>query len=58
MSSEEVATRIADAIENRARTVIMTGQGKLASFLSKFAPAFLDKQVFNTVAKERNSILS
>jgi short-subunit dehydrogenase len=58
MSSEEVASKIADAIESRAREVIMTKQGKLTAFLKKFAPAFLDKQVYKMVAKERNSLLT
>src|SRR6201994_2505730 len=36
MSSDEVAKRIADGIENRSRTLIMTSQGKLTVTLSKF----------------------
>jgi len=57
MPPEEVATIIADGIENRSRTLIMTGQGKLTVFLSKFLPGFLDKMVYKTIAKERNSLL-
>ncbi|MES2064699.1 MAG: SDR family oxidoreductase [Bacteroidota bacterium] len=57
MTAEEVAVIIADGIENRERTLIMTSQGKLTVFLSKFLPAFLDKQVFNVFAKEKNSLL-
>jgi short-subunit dehydrogenase len=57
MSSDEVAKIIADGIENRSRTLIMTGQGKLTVALSKFIPAFLDKMVYNVFAKERDPLL-
>lgn len=57
MTSDEVAKIIADGVENRKRTLIMTGQGKLVVFLSKFLPGFLDNMVYNTFAKEKNSLL-
>jgi short-subunit dehydrogenase len=57
MTSEEVATLIVNGVENRKRTLIMTFQGKLTVFLSKFLPAFLDKQVYNVFAKEKNALL-
>ena len=57
MSSEEVAKIIADGIENRSRTLVMTGQGKLTVALSKFLPGLLDELVYNTIAKEKNSLL-
>jgi short-subunit dehydrogenase len=57
MTSEEVAEIIANGIENRERTLIMTFQGKLTVFLSKFLPAFLDKQVFKVFAREKNALL-
>ncbi len=57
MTSDEVAKIIADGVENRERTLIMTGQGKLTVFLSKFLPAWLDKLVYNVFAKERDSLL-
>jgi short-subunit dehydrogenase len=57
MSSEQVAVIIADGVENRARTLVMTGQGKLMVFLNKFVPGFVDKMVYNTIAKEKNSLL-
>ncbi len=57
MTADEVAIIIADGIENRARTLIMTGQGKLMVFLNKFLPGFVDKMVYNTIAKEKNSFL-
>lgn len=57
MTSEEVAKIIVKGVEKRKRTLIMTTQGKLAVLLSKFFPGLLDKMVFNTLAKERNSLL-
>ena len=57
MSAEEVARRIADRVENRERTIILTVQGKLTVFLSKFWPSFLDKQVFKVFAREKNALL-
>jgi len=57
MTSDEVAKIIANGVENRSRTLIMTGQGKLTVFLSKIFPGLLDKLVYNTIAKEKNSLL-
>jgi short-subunit dehydrogenase len=57
MTPEEVANIIANGIENRERTLIMTLQGKLTVLLSKFLPAFLDKQVFKVFAREKNALL-
>ena len=57
MTAEEVARRIADGVENRTRTLIMTRQGKLAVLLSKFVPGLLDKLVYKTFAKEKDSLL-
>ncbi|MDB5109302.1 MAG: putative oxidoreductase [Mucilaginibacter sp.] len=57
MTADEVAKIIADGVENRARTLIMTGQGKLTVALSKFIPGILDKLVYNVFAKEKNALL-
>jgi short-subunit dehydrogenase len=57
MSAEHVARIIADGVEEHARTLVMTAQGKLTVALSKFIPSVLDKLVFNVFAKERNSLL-
>lgn len=57
MTAEEVAKIIVTGVENRTRTLIMTGQGKLTVTLSKFFPAWLDKLVYNTFAKEKNALL-
>jgi len=57
MTADEVAKIIANGIENRSRTLIMTGQGKLTVALSKFIPAILDKMVYNIFAKEKDALL-
>ena len=55
MSSEVVAKKIADAIEKRKKKVIMTTQGKMTVLLNKFFPSFMDKMVYNHMAKEPDS---
>jgi short-subunit dehydrogenase len=57
MTAEEVAKLIAHGVENRSRTLIMTGQGKLTVTLSKILPALLDKLVYNVFAKENDPLL-
>ncbi|MDT3405565.1 SDR family oxidoreductase [Mucilaginibacter terrae] len=57
MTAEEVAKAIAKGLENRSRTLVLTGQGKLTVFLSKFFPAWLDKLVYNVFAKEKDPLL-
>ena len=57
MTSEEVAKLIADGVEKRERTLIMTGQGKLTVLLSKIIPGILDKLVYNVFAKEKDPLL-
>jgi short-subunit dehydrogenase len=57
MTAEEVAKIIADGVEKRSRTLIMTGQGKLTVAFTKFFPAWLDKLVYNTFAKEKDPLL-
>ncbi|RYG16788.1 MAG: SDR family oxidoreductase [Chitinophagaceae bacterium] len=57
MSAEEVASIISDGILNRKRTLIMTGQGKLAVWMNKLFPKFTDKKVFELFAKEKNPLI-
>lgn len=57
MTSDQVAKIIADGVENRTRTLIMTPQGKLTVLLSKLLPGVLDKLVYNVFAKEKNPLL-
>jgi short-subunit dehydrogenase len=55
MSAEKVAFRIAEAIEKRKRTLILTTQGNITVLLNKFFPSLMDKMVYNHMAKEPNS---
>jgi dehydrogenase/reductase SDR family member 7B len=55
MSAEEVARYICDAIEKKKRTLILTTQGKMTVLLNKFFPSFMDKMVYNHMAKEPDS---
>lgn len=57
MTSEEVAIIICDGIADRKRTLIMTGQGKLAVWMNKLFPKFTDKKVFQLFAKEKNPLI-
>ena len=56
MTADEVAKIIVKGVEQRSRTLVMTTQGKLTVFLSKFFPSLLDKLVYNTIAKESNPL--
>lgn len=57
MTSEKVAKIIANGVENRSRTLIMTGEGKLTVLIGKLFPGLLDRLVYNKMKKERNSLL-
>lgn len=55
MSPDKVALSIYNAIKNRKRDLIMTGSGKMTVWLNKFFPSFMDKMVYNHMAKEKDS---
>lgn len=57
MTAEEVARKIVVAIEKRKRDLVLTSQGKATIFLNKFFPSWMDKMVFNEMAKEKDSPL-
>jgi dehydrogenase/reductase SDR family member 7B len=57
MSAEEVAQRTLQAIQKRKRSIVLTRQGKLAVFLHKFFPAFVNKQAYKIMLNEPNSPL-
>jgi len=57
MKAEEVATYIYKATLKRKRDLILTSQGKMTVFLNKFFPRFMDKMVYNHMAKEKDSPL-
>ncbi|PCJ27426.1 MAG: short chain dehydrogenase [Flavobacteriales bacterium] len=55
MTAEEVADNIVKGVIKKKRTLVLTNQGKLVVFLSKFFPKFIEKQVFNHMANEPDS---
>jgi short-subunit dehydrogenase len=55
MTAEEVANYIYKGVASRKRTLVLTTEGKLAVFLGKLFPKFIEKQVFNKMAKEPDS---
>jgi NADP-dependent 3-hydroxy acid dehydrogenase YdfG len=57
MTSEECARIIIGGIEQRKRTLVMTGQGKLAVWLNKLFPSIADKMVYKHFLKEPDSPL-
>lgn len=57
MTAEECAEHIYNATVKRKKIIILTGQGKLAVFLNKWFPGFMDKMVYNAMAKEPGSQL-
>jgi len=58
MPASEVARRICEAIDKRKHRLIMTSQGVMTVFLNKFFPAFMDRMVYNHMAKEPDSPFS
>ena len=55
MSADEVAGHIIRAIEKRKDRLVLTSMGKITVTLNKFFPKFMDKLVYNHMAKEPNS---
>jgi dehydrogenase/reductase SDR family member 7B len=55
MPAEEVASKVAEAILRKKKTLILTMQGKMTVLLNKFFPGFMDKMVYNHMAKEPDS---
>ncbi len=55
MSAEEVAGYIAKGVAKRKDRLTLTFQGKLTVILNKLFPKFMDKQVYNHMAKEPDS---
>ncbi len=57
MSAGEVAARIARAVDRRSDRLVLTTQGRLTVLLNKFFPKFMDRMVYNHMAKEPDSPL-
>lgn len=58
MSAEEVADTIYRAVKKRKPSIVLTTEGKMAVFLKKFFPNWIQQMVFNKLKKEENSPLS
>lgn len=52
MSSEECARHIYRAAVKRKKVLVLTRQGKMTVFLNKWFPGWMDKVVYNVMAKE------
>ena len=57
MTAEECALHIYKATQKRKKYLVLTTQGKVTVFLNKWFPGFMDKIVYNVMAKEDNSPL-
>jgi short-subunit dehydrogenase len=55
MSAEEVAKHIIYAIVKRKDRIVLTSQGKTTVGINKFFPRFMDKMVYQHMAKEPDS---
>ena len=58
MTAEEVAKEITKAIERKKRDLVLTTVGKLTVLFNKFFPGWLDKKVYQEMAKEPDSHLT
>ena len=56
MSSETVAAAVLQAVGQRRRTLVLTGQGKLTVFLNKWLPGLTDKLVLANFRKEEGEL--
>lgn len=55
MSAEECAFHIYRAVVKRKRSLVLTGEGKLAVWLNKWWPSMAERLVYYVMAKENNS---
>jgi len=55
MSAEAVAGAVHQAIVKKKRLIVLTRLGKLAVWLNKWAPGFMDGRVYQEMAKEPDS---
>jgi short-subunit dehydrogenase len=55
MRPEDVAVRIANAIEKRKKILIITAQGKMTVLMNKLFPYYMDRMVYKHFAKEPDS---
>ncbi len=56
MSSEAVADEILRAVQQRKRTLTLTGQGKFVVWANKWLPSLMDRLVLNNFRKEEGAL--
>jgi short-subunit dehydrogenase len=56
MTAEEVAQHLRQAVAQRQRSMVLTGEGKLVVFLNKWLPGLMDKMVLNKFRKEEGEL--
>ncbi|SDL05852.1 Short-chain dehydrogenase [Catalinimonas alkaloidigena] len=57
MTAEAVGDAILTAVQKRRRDLVLTTQGKMTVFMNKWFPGWMDKMVYNHMAKEKDSPL-
>lgn len=58
MTADEVAGLIVGGVRRRRRDLIITGQGKLTVFMSRFFPRLTDRLVYKHFTKEKDPLIS
>lgn len=57
MTAEEVARLIVKGVRQRRRDLIITGQGRLTVFMSRFFPKLTDRLVYKHFTKEKDPLI-
>ena len=57
MSAELVAWHILNAVRKRKRELVLTREGRLIVFFNRLFPAWLDRMIYDQMAREENSPL-
>ena len=57
MSSETVAEEVLKAVQQRKRTLVLTGQGKFVVFMNKWLPGLMDRLVLKSFQKEEKGVV-
>ena len=57
MTSETVADELLKAVQQRKRTLVLTGQGKFVVFMNKWLPGLMDKLVLRNFQKEEKGVV-
>jgi short-subunit dehydrogenase len=56
MTSETVADELLKAVQQRKRTMVLTGQGKFVVFMNKWLPGLMDTLVLRNFQKEEKGV--